>query len=342
MNGLHIVSASTAAAAASAAPPSANSTNNGSSADAAADPAAFGNVLGAQLDAAASRDSRDPRSDASPADADKLKAQDESAVAIDPATLNLGLDSQAGAQAVPTLASPLNGKGDSDKDSDADISTLDPRSKAGERKSARTPDAAAISAKKDAQHDDTALPILAKAEHRFELAPTTNGDSHQALAALQGAHSAPAAAAPDKAVAMTLQNPVGTERWNNELGQSVTMLMRGEHASAALHVTPPDLGPISVRIDMSGDQASISFNVQHADTRQALQNALPQLRDMLADSGISLGQAQVNQQSGGQQQQPDSSNLSRDHSDGGTLAPLHAGENVRVQAQRIGLVDTFA
>lgn len=348
MNGLHIVSASTAAAAASAAVPSANSANAAADADAATDPAAFGNVLGAQLDATASRDRR---GDALPADADKLKAQDEDAVLVDPATLNLGLDSQAGAQAVPLLAPPVGGKGNSDADGnhsdhgDPDKTTLDPRTKAGERKSARTADTTAISAKKDVPQkttDDSVLPILAKAEHHFELAPTANGDPHQALAALQGAHSAPAAAVPDKNPVMTLQSPVGTERWNNELGQSVTMLMRGEHASASLHVTPPDLGPISVRIDMSGDQASISFNVQHADTRQALQNAMPQLRDMLADSGISLGQAQVNQQSAGQQQQSDPGNLPRGRSDSGALAPISTGETLRVQAQRIGMVDTFA
>ena len=44
------------------------------------------------------------------------------------------------------------------------------------------------------------------------------------------------------------------------------------------------------------------FVSQHAEVRQALQDALPQLREMLASSGINLGQANVSDQGPKEQQ----------------------------------------
>jgi len=49
-----------------------------------------------------------------------------------------------------------------------------------------------------------------------------------------------------------------------------------------------------VRIEMRADQASVQIVAASAETRSALEQSLPQLRDLLATQGITLGQATVN------------------------------------------------
>jgi flagellar hook-length control protein FliK len=159
-------------------------------------------------------------------------------------------------------------------------------------------------------------------------------ESTQSLAALQAASSAKA---PESAPAIQLSQPVGSERWNTELGRSVQMLIQGDHARASLQVTPPDMGPIEIRIDLSGDEATISFSVQQSDTRAALENALPRLREMLGEAGINLGQSHIDQRSAEQPQDQEGAAGRHRFED----APIEEATGVTIKA-RVGLVDTFA
>ena len=58
-------------------------------------------------------------------------------------------------------------------------------------------------------------------------------------------------------------------------------------------VTPPELGPVEVRIDLSNGEASFAIVATQPATRDALEQALPLLRDLLAAQGLTLGQASV-------------------------------------------------
>lgn len=61
---------------------------------------------------------------------------------------------------------------------------------------------------------------------------------------------------------------------------------------------------MKIQIQMGADsRANVHFVVQHGQTREMLEQAMPRLRDMLAGQGIQLGQTQVQQQSQQQQQQ---------------------------------------
>ena len=186
---------------------------------------------------------------------------------------------------------------------------------------------------------DTAVFVVPKTTAATESKPATASieASPASLALLQtGSQSTQRAA--DPVQTMNLSQPVGSERWNTELGQTVNLLIKGDQTRASLQVTPPEMGPIEIKINLSGDQASISFTVQQSDTRQALENALPRLREMLAESGISLGQSQVNQQSPGQTQGEAAG------TPGSGFASANgpsAEENIPVRV-RVGLVDTFA
>jgi flagellar hook-length control protein FliK len=96
---------------------------------------------------------------------------------------------------------------------------------------------------------------------------------------------------------------VGTPAWDNQLGQKVIWMVGGEDQSATLELNPPDLGPVQVVLNVSNDLASVTFSSQQLEVRQALENALPRLREMMSESGIALGEAQVNAGAEGRQGQ---------------------------------------
>jgi flagellar hook-length control protein FliK len=96
---------------------------------------------------------------------------------------------------------------------------------------------------------------------------------------------------------------VGTPAWDNQVGQKVIWMVGGEEQSATLELNPPDLGPVQVVLNVSNDMASVSFSSQQLEVRQALENALPRLREMMSESGIALGNASVNAGSEGRQGQ---------------------------------------
>ena len=186
---------------------------------------------------------------------------------------------------------------------------------------------------------DTPLVAAASTAAVIDAKPATiSADMPQALAALSAAQQQAGSRAPEQTSNLNLSQPVGSERWNTELGQTVNLLIKADQSRASLHVTPPEMGPIEIKIDLSGDQASVSFTVQQADTRQALENALPRLREMLSESGISLGQSQVNHQSSNQAQ---GESGQKGSSAAATAGDTQTQMEVPVQT-RIGLVDTFA
>ena len=52
---------------------------------------------------------------------------------------------------------------------------------------------------------------------------------------------------------------------------------------------------------MNQQTANVWFGAHHADTRAALAEAMPRLREMLAEAGLSLGQSGVSQEAPRQQ-----------------------------------------
>jgi flagellar hook-length control protein FliK len=107
--------------------------------------------------------------------------------------------------------------------------------------------------------------------------------------------------------------PVGNNGWSDAVADKVMWFSANKISTAEIHLNPPDLGPLQVRINAQHDQASVVFSSQHAQVRDALDQALPRLRDMLGSQGIQLldvsvggqgaeRQPQFSRNDGGQQQ----------------------------------------
>lgn len=136
---------------------------------------------------------------------------------------------------------------------------------------------------------------------------------------------------------------VGTPAWDQALGQKVVWMVAGEQQSASLTLNPPDLGPLQVALSVSNSQATATFTAAQPEVRQALEAALPKLREMLGEAGIQLGHASVN--SGAQNQQGGEQQAAQHgrrigQIDDGSEAQVHVSR-VPVPAAGLGMVDTF-
>ncbi|MDB5838387.1 MAG: putative flagellar hook-length control protein FliK [Herminiimonas sp.] len=138
---------------------------------------------------------------------------------------------------------------------------------------------------------------------------------------------------------------VGTPAWDQALGQKVVWMVAGAEQSASLTLNPPDLGPVQVVLNVSNNQATATFTAAQLEVRQALEAALPKLREMLGDAGIQLGQASVNSGAPDQQREPGrpdhpSARGRNGVQDSGKPATVLSGG--RALSSGTGLVDTFA
>jgi flagellar hook-length control protein FliK len=90
--------------------------------------------------------------------------------------------------------------------------------------------------------------------------------------------------------------PVHDRRWSQAIAAQVLILADHRIEGATLRLTPEHLGPVEVRIDFQDSQVNVNFGAAHSDTRAALEQALPRLREVLAGAGLTLGEASVQQQ----------------------------------------------
>jgi flagellar hook-length control protein FliK len=84
--------------------------------------------------------------------------------------------------------------------------------------------------------------------------------------------------------------------WGERIGERVLMMAGNQLKTAEIRLTPAELGPLRVQVSVDDGAANVTFHAQHAVTREALEQALPRLREMLAENGLSLGQADVSEQ----------------------------------------------
>jgi len=166
-------------------------------------------------------------------------------------------------------------------------------------------------------------------------------------AAEQASASAPAQAS----LPMTPQSPA----FAPALGQQIEVWMRDGVQHAEVQLSPQDLGPIRVKIAVDGADTRVEMSADVASTRDALQQALPQLSDQLGQVGLSLTGGGVSDQSTAQSQgqfqqgadagaagRPGATRAGLGGSDAAGTADLGAATAARQAAQRRGLLDMYA
>ena len=86
--------------------------------------------------------------------------------------------------------------------------------------------------------------------------------------------------------------------WSNEVGQRVMWMVNKDLQQAQLQLNPKHLGPLEIKITMTADQQiNVHFLAHSTAVKEALDQALPRLRDAFDQSGLNLNNADVQQES---------------------------------------------
>ena len=100
-----------------------------------------------------------------------------------------------------------------------------------------------------------------------------------------------------------VETPVGQAQWGQAVGERLMFMVNNKVQAASIILNPPELGPIEVKVNLNHDQASVHFVSNHAAVREAIEEAFPRLKEMFAQSGLQLADANVSQQSSQQRDQ---------------------------------------
>jgi len=93
-----------------------------------------------------------------------------------------------------------------------------------------------------------------------------------------------------------------------------------------IKLDPPEFGNMQVRVNLQGEQASVNFVVQNQQAKEALEQNMHKLRDMLSEQGVDVGGANVEQQN--QERNTDEQGSSKNNVTGLTDGTNTEEENV--------------
>lgn len=188
------------------------------------------------------------------------------------------------------------------------LETIRAAGAAGSAHGASTAGSAAVPGAQDA---DVALPpgLLAALEARAAAEPVEHTDGIDlarglatALEATQGGagRAGPPAAEgppprPGGAVSTAVAVPFGERGWERAFGERVVWLVGQQLQTAEVRLNPPHLGPVEVRLSLAGQEANLSFTVAHGATRDAIELAIPRLRELFAEQQLQIVNVDVGQ-----------------------------------------------
>jgi len=137
--------------------------------------------------------------------------------------------------------------------------------------------------------------------------------------------------------------------WSEAVVDRVMWLSSQNLKSAEIQLDPADLGRLEVRVNLSQDQAQVTFASPNAGVREALEGQMHRLRELFAQQGMNLADANVSDQSlnrGWQGQGEDGRGGSGSRDDLLASDELQPGAHQEVRNERLtagrGLVDYYA
>jgi len=145
-------------------------------------------------------------------------------------------------------------------------------------------------------------------------------------------------------ITTTIDVPVMDKAWGNAFQDRVLWMTGRGIQNAEIRLNPAELGPIRVQVSIENDAAQLAFSAQNPITREAIEQMMPKLREMLSESGLSLGGSTVSD--------GDRADADRDHDGTSTVAsdsmePSN-DEAIDISASSVrdpgstSLIDTFA
>lgn len=172
----------------------------------------------------------------------------------------------------------------------------------------RASEAAAASAAAPSQVASAQVGLEQAALEAKSLSQSANDSPASVLQAADNGAAGPFAAALTQAGGMTgdvasapaasasLTAPLASPEWQKGLEQQVLGLHQRGEQRIELHLHPAELGPLSISLQLGESGAQAQFLSSHPQVRAAVEQAIPQLRETLAQQGITLGETSVGEQ----------------------------------------------
>ncbi|TMP10368.1 flagellar hook-length control protein FliK [Pseudoalteromonas sp. S3178] len=104
------------------------------------------------------------------------------------------------------------------------------------------------------------------------------------------------------------------------LQERVSSMLSINNKEAEIRLDPSEMGSMQIRIRSDAEQAQINFVVQNQQAKEALEQSMPRLREMLAQQGLELGESTISYGQSGSE--------NPEQSDGDTQAGLANNESV--------------
>ena len=171
------------------------------------------------------------------------------------------------------------------------------------------------------------------------------GDRPSALAALIPVNIDVTAPRAKPSAAIADMAPKNLQQFTTDISTHIRVIKNQGGGEARINLHPAELGRMSLSVVTEGSETKVSFFVENQMARQAIETALPRLREMLEQAGLSLAESDVSERDAHQEFESDAGRgkdpLASDSSDGAAL-DLDESLDLSVTMDPNRLLDTFA
>ena len=87
----------------------------------------------------------------------------------------------------------------------------------------------------------------------------------------------------------------------NAVKDKVMVMINQKIQQVEIQLDPPEMGNIHVKVNLQNEQAAVQFVVQNQQAKDALEQNMNKLREMLAQSGVDVGDANIEQRQASEQ-----------------------------------------
>ncbi|MDI1351960.1 MAG: flagellar hook-length control protein FliK [bacterium] len=140
----------------------------------------------------------------------------------------------------------------------------------------------------------------------------------------------------------SLDTPINIydSQWANEFSEQIVWLGQQGIKSALIKIHPEDLGPLEINISVVKDSATVNITSHNDQARSIVEEALPRLREMITEQGLTVSDLYVGvdsnkRQFSEQQQKNDNNQFVTDVEEDITFTPIKSKTYK-------GLIDYFA
>jgi flagellar hook-length control protein FliK len=127
---------------------------------------------------------------------------------------------------------------------------------------------------------------------------TADSTSQNVFHATTGPTTPPEIPVPTEPQRFVISPRLDAPQWDDAFASRLVWMVKEKHQLVELRLNPPELGLINVRMALRQNDAAMAIGVHNATVREAIEASLPRLRELLAESGVSLMNVDVSTSQG--------------------------------------------